>query len=278
MRRLGCFLGSLGVAGMAFGGVQLPDRHVPWTTSRIAGSPHPPAPYRVERVFPRVSFKNPVEVMREPGTDRFWCVELMGGLHVFDHAANPESRRVADLKRELPKFDRIFGFQFHPGYRTNRFLFLAYNTVNQQPDGSRISRFRVRDTNPPSLDVDSEQVIITWRSGGHNGCSLHFGPDGFLYFSTGDSEVPSPPDPLTTGQDIGDLLGSILRIDVDRTEGGRPYAVPPDNPFINTPGARPEVWAYGLRNPWRMSFDDATGELLVGDVGWELWEMIYRVV
>src|SRR5206468_4178993 len=104
-----------------------------------------------------------------------------------------------------------------------------------------------------------------FRSGGHNGCDMHFGHDGFLYISTGDATGPNPPDALDTGQDISDLHGSILRIDVDRIEKGEPgdasprnYAIPPDNPFVKTPKARPEVYAYGLRNPWRMSFDRAT--------------------
>src|SRR5262249_28383260 len=97
------------------------------------------------------------------------------------------------------------------------------------------------------------------------------------YISTGDAANPNPPDALDTGQDLSDLLSSILRIDVDREEHGKPYAVPLDNPFIKTPNARPEIWAYGFRNPWRMSFDRGTGDLWVGDVGWELWEMVYRV-
>ncbi|HEV8061237.1 MAG TPA: PQQ-dependent sugar dehydrogenase, partial [Gemmataceae bacterium] len=88
---------------------------------------------------------------------------------------------------------------------------------------------------------------------------------------------PSPPDKFNTGQDISDLLSSILRIDVNKEEAGKPYAIPPDNPFVKLAGARPEVWAYGFRNPWRMSFDRNTGDLWVGDVGWELWEMIYHV-
>src|SRR6202011_5802716 len=115
----------------------------------------------------------------------------------------------------------------------------------QLPDGSRVSRFRVTDADPPRCDPASEQVLITWLAGGHNGGSLQFGPDGFLYISTGDGAPPSPPDTRDTGQDISDLLSSILRIDVDREDKGKPYAVPPDNPFVSTPGARPEVWAYG---------------------------------
>jgi len=106
---------------------------------------------------------------------------------------------------------------------------------------------------------------------------LKFGPDGYLYISTGDAAPANPPDTFKTGQDIGDLLSSILRIDVDAADDGRNYRIPPDNPFVDLPGARGEVWAYGLRNPWRMSFDRQTGDLWVGDVGWELWEMLYRV-
>jgi len=98
-----------------------------------------------------------------------------------------------------------------------------------------------------------------------------------LYVSTGDAANPNPPDPFNTGQDVSDLLSSILRIDVDRKDDGKNYAIPNDNPFVAMKGARPEVWAYGLRNPWRMSFDRQTGELFVGNVGWELCESVHRV-
>ena len=130
---------------------------------------------------------------------------------------------------------------------------------------------------PLRIDPDSEEVVLTYPSGGHNGGCLAFGPDGCLYISTGDRAEPAPPDPLDTGQDVSDLLSSILRIDVDGRDGGRAYRVPADNPFIKLPGARPEVWAFGFRNPWRMSFDRGTGDLWVGDVGWEQWELIFRV-
>ena len=148
---------------------------------------------------------------------------------------------------------------------------------NRLDDGSRVSSFRVTDTDPPRCDPKSEKILITWLAGGHNGGDLHFGNDGYLYISTGDGASPNPPDALNTGQDISDLLSSVLRIDVDHPDKDKPYSIPADNPFIKTPKARPEVWAYGFRNPWRMSFDRPTGDLWVGDVGWELWEMIYRV-
>ncbi|MGB0579297.1 MAG: PQQ-dependent sugar dehydrogenase, partial [Limisphaerales bacterium] len=238
-------------------------RRPAWTSSRIKGSPHPPAPYRVEIAFPLLNFNNPVEMMPEPGANRFYVAELNGKIFRFDNRRGAQAVQVADLKQDLPKFLRILGFQFDPNFQRNRHVYICLNTENKTLEGSRISRFTMRDTDPPTLDPKSERVIVKWRSGGHNGCSIHFGADGYMYFSTGDAEVPSPPDPLDTGQDISDLLGSIQRIDVHRSEGGKNYAIPADNPFVKTPGARPEVWAYGFRNPWRMSFDRDTGRLLV---------------
>jgi putative heme-binding domain-containing protein len=106
---------------------------------------------------------------------------------------------------------------------------------------------------------------------------MAFGPDGFLYLSTGDAEVPAPPDPRITGQDLDDFLSCILRIDVDRRDAGKAYAVPKDNPFVAKLGAMPEIWAHGFRNPWKISFDRKTGNLWCGDVGWEQWENIFLV-
>ena len=270
-------LGSL--LSVSSGETRLPDKRVPWKTSRIIGSPNPPPPYRVEPAFAKLRFNNPVEMMAVPGANEWFIAELSGKIFRFVNAGSIQSPElVADLKNDLSPFNRLLGFQFHPKFEQNRHLYICYNTANKTADGSRISRFKVAKTNPPRLDYASEKVIITWRSGGHNGCSIHFGPkDGYLYFSTGDAEAPNPPDTLNTGQDISDLLGGICRIDVDGATGDEPYRVPSDNPFVKTVSARPEVWAYGMRNPWRMSFNRESGELWVGDVGWELWEMIYRV-
>jgi len=264
-------------------------KRTPWTTSRITGAPEPPPPYKTERVFPRLTFKNPLLLTTAPGINRFFVCEQAGKL--FSFKIDPDVAKadlVIDLAKEVQSFDKakvrgvgeFYGLAFHPQFVKNRYCYVAY-ILNSKggalPEGSRIARFVLEDSDPPRIDPRSEKVIFTWPAGGHNGCDIHFGPDGFLYISTGDGAGPNPPDGLDAGQDLTRLFSKILRIDVDREENDKPYAVPPDNPFVKTPGARPETWAYGFRNPWRMSFDRKTGDLWVGDVGWEQWEMIYRI-
>ncbi|HKI36020.1 MAG TPA: PQQ-dependent sugar dehydrogenase [Gemmataceae bacterium] len=263
-------------------------KRVPWTTSHVTGSPEPPHPYKIERAFPKLQFKNPL-LMARTG-DRFFVGEHAGKIFSFpDDQSAAKADLFLDLTTELnwdksrfKNIDAVYGLAFHPNFAKNRYCYVCYvlNSVHdgeQLPDGSRVSRFTVGDADPPRVDPKSEKVLITWLGGGHNGGDIHFGPDRFLYVSTGDGWFPNPPDKRDTGQDISDLLSSVLRIDVDHQDRGQAYAVPADNPFVKTPNARPEVWAYGFRNPWRMSFDRATGDLWVGDVGWELWEMVYRV-
>lgn len=244
---------------------------VPWTTSRVVGSPEKPMPYRPARVFPDLKFKEPVELVPGPGLDRWFIVELAGKISSFKKDGSGRSDLALDLKHST------YGLAFHPQFASNHFVYVCYVTRDNDPDGSRVSRFTLTQLDPPKIDPGSEQVLISWIGGGHNGGSLQFGPDGYLYISTGDAASPNPPDPFKTGQDISDLLSSILRIDVDHPEAGKKYRAPADNPFVQLAGARPEVWAYGLRNPWRMSFDRANGSLWTGDVGWELWEMVHRI-
>lgn len=254
------------------------DRRVSWTSSRIRGAPEPPRPYVAEPAFPRVKHELPLVLAQPPGIDRLFVGEQNG--RVVSFPIDPDVDRVdvaIDLAERPTRCEALYGLAFHPRFAENRQVFLCYVTRTGDPDGTRVSRFKVTADQPPRIDRTSEEVIITWLGGGHNGGCLDFGTDGFLYISTGDGEGPSPPDVLLTGQDLTDLLSSILRIDVDHAENGRAYRVPPDNPFVSLAGARPEIWAYGFRNPWRMSIDRRTGALWVGDVGWDLWEMIYRV-
>ncbi len=256
------------------------EKRIPWTTSRIVGSPEPPPPYRIERVFPRLEFKNPVELVTAPGCDRWFMVEVDGKIHSFKNDPDGTATDVAfDLNEKYANDKaRVYSLTFHPQFERNRYCYICYITEPDIEDGTHVSRFKVDSLDPPHIDMASEQVVITWRSGGHNGCCLKFGADGCLYISTGDGGPAFPPDPLNSGQDVSNLRSSVLRIDVDHPTDERHYSIPQDNPFVNLAGARGEVWAYGFRNPWRMSFDPRTGALWVGDVGWELWEMIYRVV
>ncbi|HUE69427.1 MAG TPA: PQQ-dependent sugar dehydrogenase [Pirellulaceae bacterium] len=253
-------------------------RRPAWATSRIMGSPEPPLPYVTERAFPALQFKECLDITAAPGSDRLFVVQQGGKIFSFPARDDVKQADLAiDLAKEIPGLEHVYALAFHPKFAENRYCYVCYILAANQPDGSHIARFRVADTDPPTIDPASETTILTWLSGGHNGCCLKFGPDGCLYISTGDGSGPNPPDSLRAGQDVSNLLSAILRIDVDHAGDGRNYRIPPDNPFVSLPGARPEIWAYGFRNPWRMSFDRQTGDLWVGDVGWELWELLDRV-
>jgi putative heme-binding domain-containing protein len=260
----------------------------PWSTSRVTGSPEAPPPFQVERAFPSLKFTSPVDMAFAPGSDRIFVAEQGGKVRSFVPAADVTTTDLAiDLRqtvtnwKAVPRstgFDSLLGIAFHPRFAENHYVYLCYTLAFPkrplEPVGTRVSRFTMVGE-PPRIDPTSEKQLLQWQAGGHNGGCLKFDKDGFLYISAGDQADPNPPDMYNTGQDISDLRAGIMRIDVDHTEGDKPYAIPKSNPFINHPGARGEVWCYGLRNPWRFSFDRATGNLWVADVGWELWESIY---
>lgn len=263
---------------------------VPWTTGKVTGSPDVPPPFFLQRTYPNLKFNRPLDVAFTPGLDRIFVAEQAGKIVSFPRTvdvARPDLLlNILEIDtgwKQVPGcrgIEAIYAFTFHPRFRDNRFVYICYTLSMPkrpaEPIGSRVSRFTVVTTDGiPRVDPKSEQRIIEWHVGGHNGVCLQFGPDGMLYISTGDQADPFPPDMFKTGQDISDLRSSILRIDVDRPAAGQAYSIPRDNPFVKTPNARGEVHSYGYRNPWRMSFDRATGQLWVGDVGWELWEMIY---
>lgn len=270
-------------AGALFGAAR-----EPWTTSRVEGSPEPLKPFVAERVSPALALSDALELVAVPGARRWLVAERRGKILSFSAAGPVEAAdEVLDVLALHRRMDAVYSVVLHPRYRENRQLFVCYVMPEGQADGSRISRFTLSSLEPLRADPASEEVILTWRSGGHNGCSLQFGPDGYLYISTGDAGPAAPPDLYNTGQDVTDLEGGILRIDVDRREPGRNYRIPPDNPWADAPATttaagapgrvRPELWAYGLRNPWRMSFDRVKGDLWCGDIGWELWEMVHLI-
>jgi uncharacterized repeat protein (TIGR03806 family) len=269
---VGGLLGLLG--GPAPGRDEKPpalNKRIPWTTSKVKGSPEPPAPYRLEVAFPKVKFFEPLELTAAPGTNRLFVATRPGKIFSFVPDRKTEK---ADLLLDRKKI--VYGLAFHPKFATNGFFYVTYivDPAKEQPNGTRVARFTAKG-DPPQADPASEKVILEWPSGGHNGGCLRFGPDGYLYIGTGDGSGIA--DQLETGQNLGDLLGSMLRIDVDRTDPGLAYAIPKDNPFRTMKGARPEVYAYGLRQPWKYSFDKQTGALWCGEVGQDLWEMVYRI-
>ena len=261
----------------------------PWTTSTIQGSPEPAKPFVEERVLPKLKFSEGLELATVPGTDRFLVVSRRGKISSFPLQNEVEAAdEVIDLLSLHPKLDNAYGVVLHPRFRETRQLFVCYAMPDGLPDGTRVSRFTLTSLDPLRADPASEEVLLTWRSGGHNGGNLQFGADGYLYISAGDAGPAAPPDPANTGQDVSDLPASIMRIDVDRRDPGKNYRIPPDNPWADkaagantaSPTAnsiRPELWAYGLRNPWKISFDRATGNLWCGDVGWEMWELVYLI-
>ena len=176
-----------------------------------------------------------------------------------------EGRVIGDRGNE----EGLLGIAFSPGFSTDRRVYLFYTAGS--PKRNVLSRFLAPDD---AIDMSSEEVLleIPQPFSNHNGGQLAFGPDGMLYVAVGDGG--SAGDPQGNGQNLGTLLGSILRLDVSGPE----YTVPPDNPFVDSPGARGEIYAYGFRNPWRFSFDRATGVLWASDVGQDQWEEIDRVV
>ena len=244
---------------------------MPWTASNVKGSPEPPAPYRLEPAFPKLKFIEPLELASVAGTERLFVATRPG--KIFSFVNNPKTEKadlVLDLKRT------VYGLAMHPKFASNGYFFVASipDPSRETPTGTRVSRFTMKDG---KADPKSEKVVIEWPNGGHNGGCLRFSPacSHCLYIGTGDGSGIA--DGRLTGQDPSDLLGSILRIDIDRPDPGKGYGIPRTNPFIGKKGFRPEVWAYGLRQPWKFSFDREKGHLWCGEVGQDLWEMVLKI-
>jgi glucose/arabinose dehydrogenase len=255
---------------------------VPRPSASVAGSPGPtivasaPAgPFDPRGVVPVVSvvvggLRSPLDVADAgDGSGRIFVAEQAGRIRIV-RDGTLVARPFLDITDRIASGGErgLLGIAFHPGYPTDPRIFVDYT---DQAGNTVISSFRVSAGDPDAADPESEAKMLQVNQPfpNHNGGGIHFGRDGMLYIALGDGG--SGGDPQGNGQRLDTLLAKILRIDVS---GNDAYAVPPDNPFIATAGARPEIWLTGLRNPWRFSFDNATGDLWIGDVGQAAWEEI----
>lgn len=233
--------------------------------------------YKLQDAFPNLSFKNPLDFQHAgDGTDRVFVVTQPGIIYVLDDTPAVKTSKVfLDIQDKVIHGGELglLGLAFHPEYEKNGFFYVNYTTPN--PLRSVIARYSVSSKNPDIADKKSEFLLLEIHQpySNHNGGQLAFGPDGYLYIALGDGG--SAGDPRNNGQNKSTFLGKILRIDVNGISENKRYCVPNDNPFKgNTQGYKEEIYAYGLRNPWRFSFDPVTGRLWAADVGQDLWEEI----
>jgi glucose/arabinose dehydrogenase/mono/diheme cytochrome c family protein len=253
------------------------DGRVLWTNERVIGSPNPPPPFRVRQTFTKLKIPCPIGVAREPGTDNLLLIHQMVAWSGHGKILRVKDDPQTDQVEELLDLDGIaYGVAFHPDFEKNGYLYVGDNgPMEKQPKKTRVTRYTIDRRPPHKIVPGSAKVIIEWDSDGHNGGDVTFGTDGMLYVTSGDGTSDS--DTNIVGQDLTKLLSKVLRIDVDHPEPGKEYSVPKDNPFLDTPGARPETWAYGFRNPWRIHIDKKTGDVWVGQNGQDLWEQAFLV-
>jgi glucose/arabinose dehydrogenase len=217
------------------------------------------------------------------GSNRMFFATQYGAIFAAKNdSAARDLKLFLDIRARVIPFkpneneEDFLGLAFHPQFKENGEFFVYYTAkpTAEHPHQSVISRFRVSDDDPSHADPASEEVLLRieqpyWN---HNGGTVVFGPDGYLYIGLGDGGFGG--DLHGNGQNLGTLLGSILRIDVDHQDPGLAYAIPHDNPFVDRKGARGEIWAYGIRNVWRVTFDRKTGTCWAADVGQDSWEEI----
>ncbi len=218
-------------------------------------------------------FDDPIAIVNA-GDDRLFIVEQKGVIKVVDDGNISTFMNIQNIVNDGDSEQGLLGLAFHPNYATNGYFYINYtNNTSTGSTGNQtsISRFSVSPTDANEGDASSEEVVILidqpyWN---HNGGSVNFGPDGYLYIGMGDGGSGGDPD--GNGQNMLSHLGKILRLDVDN---GSPYSIPASNPFVGANGYAEEIWASGVRNPWKFSFDKTTGDLWIGDVGQNAWEEI----
>lgn len=224
--------------------------------------------------FFKGNFNNPLS-LQHANDDRLFVVEKGGRIKIIQADGTVNAVPFLDISTLVSTNGErgLLGLAFHPDYGNNGYFYVNYTNTS---GNTQVSRFSVDSGNPDLADASSELEIIgyTQPETNHNGGHLAFGPDGYLFIASGDGGGSG--DPNDKGQDLSTLLGKILRIDVDNPSGGNNYGIPPDNPFAVDPNALDEIWAYGLRNPWRFSFDFTDNTIWIADVGQSSREEINR--
>ena len=235
--------------------------------------------YQFINAFPNLTFVDPVGIHHAgDGTNRIFVVEQEGRIKVFNNNSNtPSAQTFLDIRSIVDQDggyteEGLLGLAFHPNYSENGYFYVNYTDYG--PKRNVIARYSVDSDNPNEADYFSSEIILEVNQpyNNHNGGQMGFGSDGYLYISFGDGG--SAGDPQENGQDLSTLLGTIIRIDVDNPSDNMNYSIPSDNPFIDTANARAEIYAYGLRNVWRFSWDPVTDLLWAADVGQNAWEEI----
>lgn len=239
------------------------------------------AQFQLQDAFPSLTFSSPVGLYDAgDGTDRIFIVQQGGIIKVFENNRNTTtSKTFLNITDQVTSGGEtgLLGLAFHPDYENNHYFYVDYTAAS--PLRTVIARYEVSALNPDSAIKNSELILLEINQpfSNHNGGQITFGPDGYLYIGMGDGG--SGGDPFNNGQNLSVLLGKILRIDVDNPQGGMNYGIPETNPFYNnTQGYKEEIYSYGMRNPWRFSFDPNTGLLWCGDVGQDQWEEIDVIV
>lgn len=262
---------------------QLPEAY--GTSCVLDGEPDPPTSMKTTPAFGDLSFSHPVQVTHAgDGSNRLFVVEKKGRIRAFPNTPGVTSGQVTvflDITDRVdggPNEAGLLSVAFHPKYAQNGQLFVNYTGTKAGKLTTFISRFTVSSGDSDKADATSESKLMDFTQpyGNHNGGQIAFGPDGFLYIGNGDGGAAN--DPLGAGQDRQTRLGKILRIGVDGQTGQLAYEIPADNPFATNPAqGLPEIYAWGVRNPWRFSFDRLTGQLWAADVGQNKWEYVHII-
>ncbi len=246
-----------------------------WVNQRLLGSPEPPSEMVAVPAYPKLPVKRPVAVEWEPGSDRMLVLENFAWdtykTTLKRFVDRPDAASLETLLEIPGDGELAYGICFHPQFQTNGYFYLGCNGKGPGAEHhSRIVRYTLAREAPWRIVEGSRFVIIEWPSNGHNGAAAAFGKDGMLYVTSGDGSPNS--DAHHAGQNTASLLSKVLRLDVDGAPAGKAYQVPPDNPFAGNAAVRPETWAYGLRNPWRITSDVLSGQIWVGQNGQDLQE------